>query len=86
MLKFILNCIQTDGPALRGMAMSKWGMILANSGQGDPEEIWDIVSYDMEWVEGGWEQTGCDLWEEVRSDDFYFNRKFAMKYFIDLFQ
>jgi len=65
---------QTDGPALRGMAMSKWGMILANTGQGDPEEIWDIVSYDMEWVEGGWEQTGCDLWEEVRSDDFYFNR------------
>ena len=22
----------------------------------------------------GWPETGCDLWEEVRSDDFFWNR------------
>ena len=29
---------------------------------------------DMEWVLDNWDSEGCDLWEEVRSDDFYFNR------------
>jgi len=65
---------QTDGPALRAMAMSKWGMILANTGNGDPSSIWEIVSFDMAWVTENWESEGCDLWEEVRSDDFFFNR------------
>ena len=23
---------------------------------------------------GHWEEEGCDLWEEVRSDDFFWNR------------
>jgi len=65
---------QTDGPALRAMALSKWGMLLKNTGNGDPNAIWEIVSYDMAWVQEHWTETGCDLWEEVRSDDFYFNR------------
>merc|ERR1711962_557978 len=54
--------------------MSKWGMILAKAGKGDPAGVWDIVKFDMAWVTENWEQEGCDLWEEVRSDDFYFNR------------
>ena len=28
---------QTDGPALRAMALSKWGMILANAGKNERE-------------------------------------------------
>ena len=28
----------------------------------------------LEWVTGHWTETGCDLWEEVRSDDFFWNR------------
>ncbi len=56
------------------MALSKWGMLLKNTGNGDPNAIWEIVSYDMAWVQEHWTETGCDLWEEVRSDDFYFNR------------
>ena len=27
-----------------------------------------------EWVVGHWEEPGCDLWEEVTSDDFFWNR------------
>ena len=65
---------QTDGPALRAMAMAKWGMVVANSGSGDTQEIWGIVEYDIAWILDNWEQLGCDLWEEVRSDDFFFNR------------
>ena len=67
---------QTDGPALRAMALSKWGMILNNAGQSSSakSDVWPLVSFDMEWVLANWESEGCDLWEEVRSDNFYFNR------------
>jgi len=61
---------QTDGPALRAMALSKWGML----GDGDTNAIWELVKYDMAWVTENWRQDGCDLWEEVRSNDFFFNR------------
>ncbi len=27
-----------------------------------------------DWVVNNWFTEGCDLWEEVRSDDFFFNR------------
>ena len=67
---------QTDGPALRAMALSKWGMVLNSAGQSDTakSDVWPLVSFDMEWVVENWASTGCDLWEEVRSDNFYFNR------------
>ena len=42
---------------------------------GDPKStVWPLVEYDMEWVTENWESEGCDLWEEVRSDNFFFNR------------
>jgi glucoamylase len=58
------------------MALSKWGMVLNSAGQADTakSDVWPLVSFDMEWVVENWESEGCDLWEEVRSDDFYFNR------------
>jgi len=67
---------QTDGPALRAMAMAKWGQILIDSGhEADAKTIiWPLIKFDLEWVTENWESTGCDLWEEVRSDDFFFNR------------
>jgi len=56
--------------------LSKWGMILNNAGQSDTarSDVWPRVSFDMEWVLENWQSEGCDLWEEVRSNDFYFNR------------
>lgn len=66
---------QTDGPALRAMALSRYGMLLLAAGQGDPKnDLWPLVKYDMEWVTENWAQNGCDLWEEVRSENFYWNR------------
>jgi len=51
-------------------------MILNNAGQADvaKNEVWPLVKFDMEWVVANWDSEGCDLWEEVRSRDFYFNR------------
>merc|ERR1719378_346310 len=37
-------------------------------------QAWPLVSFDMEWVTANWAQSGCDLWEEFTSDDFYWNR------------
>jgi len=67
---------QTDGPALRAMALSKWGMILIDNGHSDQakSDVWPLVNFDMEWAVANWDQMGCDLWEEVRSNNFYFNR------------
>jgi glucoamylase len=33
-----------------------------------------IIKYDLEWVLTNWQSDGCDLWEEVRSNDFFWNR------------
>jgi len=67
---------QTDGPALRAMSMAKWGNILIDAGKEDEAKtvIWPLIEYDLDWVLTGWPETGCDLWEEVRSDDFFWNR------------
>ena len=67
---------QTDGPALRAMALSKWGFILQNADQIDRarNEIWPLIKFDMEWVTSNWDSEGCDLWEEVRSPNFFWNR------------
>merc|ERR1711892_939581 len=67
---------QTDGPALRAMSMAKWGQILLDSGHDSDAKttIWPLIEFDLEWVVENWDSTGCDLWEEVRSDDFFFNR------------
>jgi len=67
---------QTDGPALRAMALSKWGMLMVGKNRKAEAlaEVWPSVSFDMEWVTSNWRQGGCDLWEEFSSDDFYWNR------------
>jgi len=33
-----------------------------------------IIKFDLEWVLSNWQSDGCDLWEEVRSNDFFWNR------------
>lgn len=67
---------QTDGPALRAMALSKWGMLMVKHNRKAEAlgDVWPQVSFDMEWVVDNWRQSGCDLWEEFTSDDFYWNR------------
>ena len=37
-------------------------------------DLFVLYSQFLDWVLTGWPETGCDLWEEVRSDDFFWNR------------
>lgn len=33
-----------------------------------------LIKFDLDWVHANWRQDGCDLWEEVHSNDFFWNR------------
>ena len=33
-----------------------------------------FLQFDLAWVVENWKSEGFDLWEEVKSNDFYFNR------------
>jgi len=38
-------------------------------------DVWNLVLTDLAWIEqNGLTANGCDLWEEVQSDDFMWNR------------
>lgn len=63
---------QTDGPGLRAMALTKYARILYDEGL-STSRIWDLIQFDLAWILENWESEGCDVWEEVRSNDFYFN-------------
>jgi glucoamylase len=32
------------------------------------------IKRDLDWVVTGWNTNTCDLWEEVQSTDFFWNR------------
>jgi len=71
--------------------MTEFGLALLKRGKlGDldyvKEHLWTgtdqkhggIVKYDLDWQAVNWRTNGCDLWEEVQSDDFFWNR-FTMR-------
>jgi len=67
---------QTDGPGLRSAALITFGNILLDAGQDTyfNSDVWPAIKYDMAWVFENWGSDGCDLWEEVRSNDFFWGR------------
>ena len=66
---------QTDGPGLRAMTLSEYGLVLIRQGlTSQAQNVYTLVVNDLDWVEFNWPQSGCDLWEEFSSDDFYWNR------------
>lgn len=67
---------QTDGPGLRANALSLWGQILLTNSQRDQalNTVLPLVKNDLAWVTANWQSDGCDLWEEVRSNDFFWGR------------
>jgi len=63
---------QTDGPGLRSNSLSMFAQILVKQGLMDEaKEIFAMVKNDLDWVENKWESSGCDLWEEFTSTDFF---------------
>ena len=51
------------------MALSKWGMILNENGQGDQAKstVWPLVNFDLDWVVENWNSEGKEL--EHTTDD-----------------
>ena len=33
-----------------------------------------LIKNDLDWLFTNWQSDGCDLWEEVRSNDFFWGR------------
>eukprot|EP00756_Hemistasia_phaeocysticola_P037203 Hpha_TRINITY_DN16684_c0_g1::TRINITY_DN16684_c0_g1_i8::g.181381::m.181381/K01178/SGA1; glucoamylase len=64
---------QNDGVGIRAGTLSLFGLRLIADGQSDlvKSAVWPAVQKDLEYAGQVWDQTGCDLWEEVRANDFY---------------
>lgn len=67
---------QTDGPGLRSAALVTFANILMENGQESyaKSTVIPLIKFDMDWIHGNWTSDGCDLWEEVHSNDFFWNR------------
>eukprot|EP01127_Copromyxa_protea_P012578 TRINITY_DN3302_c0_g1_i1.p1 TRINITY_DN3302_c0_g1~~TRINITY_DN3302_c0_g1_i1.p1 ORF type:complete len:503 (+),score=114.35 TRINITY_DN3302_c0_g1_i1:19-1527(+) len=75
---------QTDGPGLRATTLILHANKLIQSGDiafvkqylwtGSSTLNGGAIKYDLEWVAENWSQNGCDLWEEIESPDFFWNR------------
>jgi len=67
---------QTDGPGLRSGALLIFADLLIKNGQSSyvSSTLIPIIKTDLDWVLSNWQSDGCDLWEEVRSNDFFWNR------------
>jgi len=76
---------QTDGPGLRAKTLAEYGMKLLDAGKedfvkqnlwtGDPNKLnGGVVFHDLDWLVNNWQQSGCDLWEEIQSNDFFWGR------------
>ena len=75
---------QNDGPGLRAISL----IIFANNAGINnasvvKELLWtgddDVhnggaIKFDLDWVVAGWASSTCDLWEELTSDDLFWNR------------
>jgi glucoamylase len=67
---------QRDGPALRATALityARW--LLSTQRYADraeaKEKVWPVVQNDLNYVAQYWNETGFDLWEEVRGSSFF---------------
>lgn len=79
---------QTDGPALRTITFINYANALIKNGQSAyvTEYLWTSGNYnggaircDMDWLLDNWASSGCDLWEELRSSDLFWNRYVTRK-------
>lgn len=74
---------QNDGPGLRAISL----MIFANAAGLDSDVVKSLlwtgdadasnggaIKHDLDWVVEGWASSTCDLWEELTSDDLFWNR------------
>jgi glucoamylase len=61
---------QNDGPGLRAITL----MALVEKKPELKERAWAQIQKELDWVVSKYDSVGCDLWEEVQSTDFFWNR------------
>lgn len=61
---------QNDGPGLRAITL----MAYAEKKPSIKDRVWKSIQKELDWVNNGWNSNTCDLWEEVQSSDFFWNR------------
>jgi len=77
---------QNDGPGLRATALMIAADSLIADGQSDyvKQNLWTgdasdslhggAIKYDLDYIVTGYDSNTCDLWEEIRDPDFFWNR------------
>jgi len=61
---------QNDGPGLRSIT----AMAYAAKKPTLEGRVWALVKQNLDWVADNYDSETCDLWEEVKSTDFFWNR------------
>ncbi|KAI0669272.1 glucoamylase [Trametes maxima] len=64
---------QRDGPALRATAIISYANWLLDNKNSTyvTQTLWPIIKLDLDYVQGNWNQSTFDLWEEVNSSSFF---------------
>jgi glucoamylase len=57
---------QNDGPGLQAIALINSASNVAKS--------WPTIKYNLDYIISGYNSDTCDLWEEITSKDFFWNR------------
>merc|ERR1719195_331958 len=57
---------QTDGPGLRAITLMAYSDVKPSVAK----RAWGLVQQELDWLVANYASTGCDLWEEVRSNNF----------------
>ena len=80
---------QNDGPGLRSKTLLAYANALMEEEEMDvsgkktksksrstytSDDLWALIQIDLDWQAVNWSANGCDLWEEIRSNDFFWNR------------
>lgn len=67
---------QNDGPGLRATALILAANLLIASGQSSYATlyVWPAIRTDLNYVVSGYSSNTCDLWEEIRDPDLFWNR------------
>ena len=56
------------------MSANQTSAIAATRSMYTSDDLWALIQIDLDWQAANWAANGCDLWEEIRSDDFFWNR------------
>lgn len=72
---------QNDGPGLRAISLMIFAEAQLAAGNSDyvAANLWTTdgagaIKYDLDYIVTDYDSNTCDLWEEVQSDDFFWNR------------